>query len=168
MEIHAIFSLFHCETLIVVKQKVQFVFVVESMHFLSRNFRCKRSWWQCFCKKTPLFLIQINVAFLSLSFCHLDRANSIKNNWQTCNLQTCQSIKQFRLNLPHPNVKKFSRSNGKTFSHLQMDIFCHFDFCHTLRNGFWSTIEKCLNNVQLHIIYALFVTKFEMQKEQTR
>ena len=38
--------------------------------------------------------------FIWKTFCHLDRANSIKNDWQTCNLQTCQSIKQFRLNLP--------------------------------------------------------------------
>ena len=48
-------------------------------------------------------------------FCYFDRANSIKTNLRTCKLQTIRSIsyksiKQFWLNLPHPNGKKFSRS----------------------------------------------------------
>ena len=39
-------------------------------------------------------------------------------------------VKQFWLNLLYLHVKKFSKSNGKTISHL------HFDFCHNRRNGF--------------------------------
>ena len=55
-------------------------------------------------------------------------ANSLKTDLQTCNLQTRWSISyksanQFRLNLPHRNGKKISRSNVKKFSHLQLDIF---------------------------------------------
>jgi hypothetical protein len=60
----------------------------------------------------------------------------IQSDLQTCNLQAGQSdlsltymfIKQFQLNLPHSNVKRFSRSTGKTFWHLKMNIFCHLHF----------------------------------------
>ena len=38
--------------------------------------------------------------------------------------------------IQNSNSKKFSTSNVKNNSHLQMDIFCHFDFCHSRRNGF--------------------------------
>ena len=70
-----------------------------------------------------------------------DRANSIKTNLQTCNLQNIQSIsyksiKQFWLNLPYPNSKTFSTSNIKNNPNLQIDIFCHFDFSHSRRNAF--------------------------------
>ena len=30
---------------------------------------------------------------------------------------------------------------AKKFSHLQMDIFCDFDFCHNRKNGFWSNVS---------------------------
>ena len=33
------------------------------------------------------------------------------------------------------NGKKITFENGKRFSHLQMNIFCHFNFCHNRRNG---------------------------------
>ena len=75
------------------------------------------------------------------TFCFLDRANSIKTNLQTYNLQIGQynykykSVNQFWWNLPYPNGKKFSRWNAKTFSHLQLGIFCHFDVCHSRRNA---------------------------------
>ena len=60
---------------------------------------------------------------------------SIITNLETCSLQTNQSESykstyQFWLNL--------SYSHGKKFSHLQINIFCHFNFCHNRRNGFWS------------------------------
>ena len=32
--------------------------------------------------------------------------------------------------------------NGKTFSHLQNDIFCHFDFCHNRRNDLPDCLVK--------------------------
>ena len=67
------------------------------------------------------------------TFCHLDRANSIKTALQTCNLSTglslsYKSVSWFWLNLP-PQWQFF-------FSYLQMNIFCQFDFCHNRRNGF--------------------------------
>ena len=74
----------------------------------------KLKMWKCFdnwCGKT---------------FCYLDRAYSIKNNLQTCNLQ----IGQYK----YKSVK-FSSWNVVTFSHLQMDIFCHFNFCNSRRNA---------------------------------
>ena len=37
--------------------------------------------------------------------------------------------------LPYPNGKKFCRSNVKKVSHLQIDIFGHFDFCRDRRNA---------------------------------
>ena len=42
-----------------------------------------------------------------------------------------KSVNQFWWNLPYQNGKKFSRWNVEIFSHLQMDIFCHFDVCHS-------------------------------------
>ena len=82
------------------------------------------------------------------TFCYFDRANSIKTNLQTCNLQTIQSISyksihQFWLNLPYPNSKTFSTSNVKNNPHLQGDIFCHFDFCHSRRNALGIGVQFC-------------------------
>ena len=37
------------------------------------------------------------------------------------------------------------RSNGKTISHLQMDIFCHFDFSHNR----WNDIKDEHQNVKI-------------------
>ena len=52
-------------------------------------------------------------------------------------LQTCKEIhklhvfeKHFRFNLPYPTAKSFSNQLPKTFSHWQMDIFCHFHISH--------------------------------------
>ena len=77
-------------------------------------------------------------------FCHSGGVNSIKTNLQTCNLWTSlyvsyKSVNLFWLNLPHKNGKTFFTSNVKNFSHLQMDIFCYFDFLslHCRRNTFW-------------------------------
>ena len=38
--------------------------------------------------------------------------------------------KHFRFNLPYPTAKRFSNQLPKTFSHWQMDIFCHFHISH--------------------------------------
>ena len=78
-------------------------------------------------------------------FCHSGGVNSIKTNLLTCNLWTGQyvsykSVNLFWLNLPHQNGKTFFTSNVKTFSHLQMDIFCYFDFCHCRSNAFWREV----------------------------
>ena len=74
------------------------------------------------------------------TFCHTGGANSIKTNLQFCNAWTGQSVNLFWLNLPHQNGKTFFTSNVKNFSHLQMDIFCCFDFCHCRRNAFWRDL----------------------------
>lgn len=39
-------------------------------------------------------------------------------------------------------VSKWSKSSGKYFSHLKIDIFCHFDFCHNRRNSFSLTQDS--------------------------
>ena len=56
--------------------------------------------------------------------------------------ETAESVKSYKdhqailLSLPYPN--------GKKVSHLQINIFCHFEFCHNKRNGFESICFKCL------------------------
>ena len=88
------------------------------------------------------------------SFCHLmwkriyhsGGVNSILTNLQTFNLWTGQyvsykseSVDQFWFNLPHNNDKM---SNVKNFSHLKIDIFCYFNFCHWRRNAFcWIWLQ---------------------------
>ena len=51
--------------------------------------------------------------FANMKKMTLEGTNSIETNY----LRTCN------LNLPYPNCKKFSRSNGKNFSHLQKKSF---------------------------------------------
>ena len=92
-------------------------------------------------------------------FFHLDRESSIKTKLQTCKSKTGQSISYrsvhcFQLNLPHPNFKKSSSSNSKTFSHFQMDIFYHIDFCHSRRNGF--SIRRCSSTRSLQYLMPFF------------
>ena len=71
--------------------------------------------------------------FRYLTFCYFDRANSIKIAlWSV----SYKFVNWFWLNLPNWNSKKFSTSKVKSNSHLQMDIFCHFDLCHCRRNTF--------------------------------
>ena len=50
-----------------------------------------------------------------------------------------KSVNQFWLNLPHQRGKTFFTSNFKNVSHLQMDIFCYFNFGHCRRNAFRLT-----------------------------
>ena len=75
------------------------------------------------------------------NFLTFEWANSIETRLWTYNLLTgwsisYKSLKQFQFNLPHQMAKKITFEIGKRFSHLQMDIFCHFNFCHNRRNGF--------------------------------
>ena len=88
----------------------------------------------------------------------LNGAISIKIGLQNCSLQTGRSISyvnQFWLN---PNGKTFSRSISKSTSHLQLDIFCHFDFCHNRRNCF-SIVSKAFWS--LNLTFTLIkITKF--------
>ena len=77
----------------------------------------------------------------------IPQPNSIKANSWTFKLLTDQSIcyksvSRFPLNFPYPNGKKFSTSNVKKKSHLQIDIFCHFDFCGNRRNDFGSNYKS--------------------------
>ena len=64
-----------------------------------------------------------------------------------------KSIKQFRLNLLLQMAKYFCIWNGKTFSHLQMDIFCHFNFCYNRRNGFLHHFHPYLSH-KVHNAYV--------------
>ena len=111
-------------------------------------------------------------------FCYSGRANSIKIDIQTCNLHTDQSVNykfvnQFWLNLLHQNGKMFFTSNVKNFSHMQMDIFCYFNFCHCRRNNFcavdlfkvWTFWEahKKLRNLP-HALYIYLVNVQTMRK----
>ena len=41
--------------------------------------------------------------------------------------------------MPHLRGKTFFTSNVKNVSHLQLDIFCYFDFCYCRRNAFRLT-----------------------------
>ena len=66
------------------------------------------------------------------------------------------------------NISTLNFSEGVPASVVGQNNFGNKIPFHICKCRLLSTIEKCLNNVQLHIIYALFVTKFEMQKEQTR
>ena len=43
-------------------------------------------------------------------------------------------------------VKKMQYEMAKSFSHLQMDTFCHFKFYHNRRNGFWKSAWNSLEN----------------------
>ena len=57
-------------------------------------------------------------------------------------LRFCQS---WQINRGYPNVKKICIKCQKNW-HLQMDIFCHFKFCHNRRNGFWVLLCSQLTN----------------------
>ena len=48
--------------------------------------------------------------------------------------------KHFPFNLPYPTAKSFSNQLAKTFSHLQMDIFCHFNISQNRKIAFAHSI----------------------------
>ena len=48
----------------------------------------------------------------------------------------------------------FFTSNVKKISHLQIDIFCYFGFCHCRRNAFGINILACQPNLEI-AIYVL-------------
>ena len=84
-------------------------------------------------------------------------ANSIATNLWKCVLRTNQSIsyksiKQFDWICRIQIAKKIN-----IFSHLEMGIFWHFDFCHNRRNGFWSYLWRrpCVPS-------CFFQTQFEV------
>ena len=52
-------------------------------------------------------------------------------NWQVRKLQVFKLI-----SIEFANDKRFSTSNVKKNSYLQMDNFCNFDFCCSRTNGF--------------------------------
>ena len=43
-------------------------------------------------------------------------------------------------------MAKIYESNVEKFWHLQMNIFCHFKFCHNRRNGVWVLLCSQLTN----------------------
>ena len=67
-------------------------------------------------------------------------ANSIKTNLQTCNLHTCHKLISFDWIYPQKLEKRFFTSNDKKFSHLQMNIFCCFNFYYCRRIALWQFI----------------------------
>ena len=87
-------------------------------------------------------------------FCHLDRANWIQTALQTCNLFwagqfiSYKSINWFLLNLPLKWQILFTFAKNKKISFA---IFCHFDFWHQRRNGFWV-------GSQVFVEYALYTS----------
>ena len=48
----------------------------------------------------------------------------------------------------YPNGKTFSTSNGRQILDLQMDIFCHFYYCHNRRNSLLVRIVWYLMHIQ--------------------
>ena len=67
----------------------------------------------------------------------------------------------FWLNLSHPNGKKFFISNVKSFSHLQIDIFWHFNFFHIRRNGFCWTV-KTNSTIEIRTELLVLGLKFKI------
>ena len=130
---------------------------------------------QWFEKKSFLLLWQKS-KWENISICKcgkklsFEQANSIETNLWTWNLQTgraisYKSVKQFWLNLSKPNVKRFSWSNGNIFSYWQMDIVCHFDFCHNRRKDLAvDTVQIFFNQVGHQTTYASMVNKHFITK----
>ena len=109
--------------------------------------------------------------FWHLTFCHSGWVNSIKTNLKTCNLWTglyvsYKSLSLFWLNLPHQNGKTFFTSNGKTFftsnvknfSHLQMAMFCYFDFCHCRR--VWMSKLKFKSWPESNVAWGILMSRY--------
>jgi hypothetical protein len=72
-----------------------------------------------------------------------------KSKWQNMSICKCESFLPFNLKNFLPNQSELiCRSvliefgNGKTISHLQMDIVCSFDFCHKFFKSFISVGKK--------------------------
>ena len=55
-------------------------------------------------------------------------------------------------------------ADGKKKSHLQMDIFCHFNFCHNKRNGFWVWVVVLEENSSWSISSRTFIRVLKVQK----
>ena len=74
----------------------------------------------------------------------LKQANSITTNFKELvhKLQVHKTI-----------LIEFAPSNGKTFSHLQMDVFWHFNFCYNRRNGFLHHFHPYLSH-KVHNAYV--------------
>ena len=120
------------------------IFSYREYFITNRNQVCKPEGISSIMAKVKMAKISIckRVFFWHLNwktFCHLDRASSIKTDLQTWNLWTgrslsYESVNWYQLNLPYPNVKKFSTSNVekvstsnvKNNSYLQMDIWIPF------------------------------------------
>ena len=93
--------------------------------------------WQ----KISICIVKIFAICKCENFLTFERAYSIKTRLWTCNLPTSWSIsykflKHIQFNLPYQMANEITFEIGKRVSHLQIDIFCHFNFCHNRRNGF--------------------------------
>ena len=65
-------------------------------------------------------------------------------DWPLCKLQVCKFV---LIEFAPPEWQNVFHINVKNFTHLQMDTFCYFDFCHCKRNTFCIIIQ----NLCLHI-----------------
>ena len=120
-------------------------FIFISMQIRSHFFYYDKSWNG---KRCPFANVNSFWNLLRKTFFHLNRANSMETNLRTCNLRSGQfinykSVNQFWLNLTYTKGKKFSTSNVKIDSDLQMDIFCHFDLCHSIEEMPSGSIFQC-------------------------
>ena len=73
------------------------------------------------------------------TFCHLDRANSIETDLQTFKLQTGRFITKLQVCKKvsiKPSFNYIRPIQMAKCSHLGVNIFCHFNFCHDRRNDF--------------------------------
>ena len=87
-------------------------------------------------------------------FCHLRGKFNCNQFMEMCftDPPVHRSIKQFDWICRIQIAKKIN-----IFSHLEMGIFWHFDFCHNRRNGFWSYLWRrpCVPS-------CFFQTQFEV------
>ena len=89
-------------------------------------------------------------------FCHM--RHSIETNLWTCNwpVNKIQVYKVVSIDRVSPNARSNGKCQNKKFLHFQMDIFCHFDFCHNRRNGFGSsTNHKPIKSLQTESVENL-------------
>ena len=76
-------------------------------------------------------------------FCHLRRWiwSKLVLIKRTCNLSVnYRTVNCFQLNFPN-KWRETPFANGKRFLHLQMDLFCHFDFCLNKTNAFCCCLQ---------------------------
>ena len=97
---------------------------------------------QYFWTTLSIFLLSWqNLKWQKISICKCEKVSPFDlENFLPVELPPTMFISEL-INREYPNGKKFYRSNGKSFSHLQKDIFCHFYFCHNRRNDLADLVK---------------------------